>query len=379
MAITNVFRKFLENMFVGGEGSFMIMSLSKNVFPKELAFPEGAVTTSYTAYDADTDEEFIIDFDTYDKLYVDTRCVFNNTSYSGVAYPRSTRYYSAGSDGISVSSYVDELTFPYSVNNYRLSSQSLIPLFVPEKWTALNDNKGFVISPVYHGSGSNPTTSNLPDACAPVRGLLYSGFINTQTDLGGVTSVTCTCQNIGSTDKTFSKIMLLAGTSSYNSIGGTTEYASCSGLGRVYQSSEMDCTTWSTYSSGAAYPYGVTTIPILYKDDNNTMHLLKTTNKSYYLTTYALSYALRRNLHLSAIDLDTTSLSYDYSCFGIMAPMIIEDLDTPITLAAGESCTIKFNLDLSNRETWMRSYRSDFDEGLYYYTTSLTGEYKKPE
>jgi hypothetical protein len=378
MAITNVFRKFLENMFTSGEGSFMIMSLSKNVFPKELAFPEGAVTTSYTAYDADTDEEFIIDSDTYDKLYVDTRCVFSSTSYSGIGYPSNTSYTGSGYTGFSVSGYSKYLEFPVSISNYRFTSRSLTPLFVPEKWTALNDNKGFVISPVYHGDNNNPTTSSLPDACAPVRGLLYSGFINTQTNLSGITSVTCTCQNVGSTDKTFSKIMLLSTTGSYSSIGGTTEYAPYSGFGYLYTNGEADPTSWVTHTSPAS-PYSSVTLPILYKDDNNTMHLLKATNKSYYLTAGVLAYALRRNLHLSAIDLDTTSRTYEYSCFGVMAPMIIEDLDAPITLAAGESCTIKFNLDLSNRETWMRSYRSDFDEGLYYYTTSITGEYKKPE
>ena len=341
MAITNMFKRMLEDKWPYGGGGCVLLSM-KNIAPAAIYFPEGATVTSVTMYD-EAGTEVVMTSANYSKFFVDLRTQIGNDP--GI---------SPGVGDNPNNSYIEESN-PTTVARTSFSSGYLIPMFVPPSWQIVNENKGCVLG------SSVEEYNSISDVNLPFKDLQYSNIINDAQDVNGTTKVTCVCQNKGTAAKTFTHIMLLCSASQATSIINSS--AKFNSLFHSQSSFVPDGIRDYPTVTNSSLLYRVQ-MNLYYLDSSNVMRALYTTSaKTIEATTHTLYLTIKNNYPT----LTSPGLQ-------IVAPMIIETLDSPVTLEAGDSYKIEFTVDLSNREDWVRK-RSDLAEGIYYYSGTQTGQY----
>jgi hypothetical protein len=352
MPITNMFKRYSEDKWPKGGGGCVLISM-KNIAPVDVYFPTGATVTE-VHIEGDDGNFYTISASSYNRLYVDFRMALGTDA-------------SGPSDNVDVSSSYPDRVEGTSSSHPGFSSTYLIPMFVPQGWRLANGTKGCVLGSII-SSYTEYSYGGIPDENMPLKNLRYSAVTNDTTDVNGVTRASCVCQNKGTENVTFSHIMLLSSTSSTSTFGqnnyktGSLFYATntgsiSSGYVRNYPNGTYD---YYNYSFN---------LPLYYLDDNNVMHMLEHTGSSNPYTTYDLFNSFKSNIQTNEYLTDVS-----YAALPIMAPMIIEELSAPVTLAPNDAYTISFTIDFSNRENWVRN-RSDLDEGVLYYSGKMTGQF----
>lgn len=348
MGITNMFKRYLEDKWEYGGGGCILLAM-KNLAPANLYFPDGATTTEVTAYTSEG-TPVTINSANWNKLFIDFKTGIGNEHSAGP------------SDGVGSSAYPGfvETEDPVGSNHQGFGSGYLIPMFVPEGWKLVNGTKGCVLDSAVYPYNSVPENS------FPIKKIQYSNITNDSQNVNGVTKVTCIAQNKTTAAQTLTHIMLLSSRSPVTNIVDpgfvfTSVLSASSGNTNTIQNIR------NYPDSAYGYVAYWSSFVVYYLDDTNKMHRLykiaSSTSESDIFDTKALFDATVGNF--------TNGGS---SCAQIVAPMIIEELDTPVTLQAGDAYKIEFTLDLSNREDWIRK-RSDLEEGIYYYSGTPEGTY----
>lgn len=354
MAITNMFKRYLEDKWPYGGGGCVLISM-KNIAPVDCYFPDNATVSEITVYSADGGT-YTISAANYDRLYVDFRIAMRGDTEAG---PAGSVDYS-------------NFTTPDSSLSGGIRTGRLVPMFVPEGWRLANGLKGCVVAPNPCGIHVNSTSyGHIDNNNLPINGLNYTNILNDTTDVNGLTTASCVCQNKGTESKTFTHIMLMNDT--YNVSSLTAQRARFASL---YKSDNTNNATYSytvrrapADSDNSYYSYSCI-LPLYYLDEENKAHRLVTTSGgSATFTTYYLFQKIINNIPTSDVLKDA-----NYAALGIAAPIIIEELPSPVTLAPGDAYTITFNLDVTNRENWVRN-RSNLEEGILYYSGTMTGQY----
>lgn len=362
MAITNLFKRYLEDKWPYGGGACVLLSMD-HLVPVDIYFPEDATVTSVSIYDEEGNTR-VITSSNYDRLYFDGRKIIGESDQAG---PSSYVAFTPNDH--------PEATDPKtsSTNHQCFSSGYLIPMFVPSGWRLVKGLKGSIIGTIC--TNSDNWNGTVPDSNFPLKYLHYSAITteNGVANFNGVTKISCVCINTGTEPQTFSHIMLLASALSKSAMSPSSKERFISILGSSSDNDDPRSLKGAPQGSTSTNFQYRARLPLYYLDDDGVMHRLVRGNSGNNATTSYDSYNLFNDLYQN-MPINEYLTAKNYAALPCVTPMIIEELSSPVTLAPGDAYTIRFELDLSNREAWVRN-RSLPEEGLFYYSGSMTGQF----